>query len=202
MFLTGRNEGLVFCGDTVLQFGLSEQYHFSLHWLCLGNYWMPSAVLQCWGWDWPVPDSKSASLSPYPSSRSSAVSPGQVTPLGAIVPKKSPKHGATSPDSPPTSVKQKYWQDQGLFCISLSIYDLIVNAQGCSVDSCLGGDYGIPWSELKMNTAMRPWEGDSISTKANTTEHQQDTQIVFLLLLNIGSVLPLTPIEGEGRSRR
>jgi len=37
MVLTGRNEGLVFCGDTVLQFGLSEQYHISLHWLCLGN---------------------------------------------------------------------------------------------------------------------------------------------------------------------
>lgn len=37
MVLAGRNEGLVFCGDAVLLFGLSEQYHVSLHWLCLGN---------------------------------------------------------------------------------------------------------------------------------------------------------------------
>lgn len=37
MVLTGRNEGLVFCGGTILQFGLSEQCHVSLRWLCLGN---------------------------------------------------------------------------------------------------------------------------------------------------------------------
>lgn len=73
------------------------------------------------------------------------------------------------------------------FCISLSINDLIANAWDWSSDSCSGGNYWTPYSALNM--AKRLWEGDSVSSKTNATDHQEDTQVVALLLLNIRNVL-------------
>lgn len=159
MVLSGRNEGLVFCRDAVLQFGIRERYYISLHRLCLGSYCHILDAKCCvtvLERDWPGTDSKSASLSPYPSSRSLAVSPGQVAHSGVILSKSSPKQGAASPISSPTSVKQKYWQDQALFCISLSTYDLIANAWGCATAFCSGGDYWTPCSELKTTQPRGP----------------------------------------------
>lgn len=153
---------------------------------------MPSSVLQCQGQDCSVTDRKSAPSAPTQAVEFSSFTRARHT-VGCHPSQKwAQSTGQLLQLTLSLLSNRNIDRIRRFFCISSRIYDLIEHARGCSAGSCSGGDFWTPCSELKMNMAMRPWEGDSISTKANTTKHQQDTQIVALLLLNIRSALPLT----------
>lgn len=81
MVLTGKNQGLVSCRDTVLQFEGRKWYHTKImsHLGC-------QALLGALGVGLASNNIKAAPLRPYSRSRNSAVSPRQVTPL-AVIPK-------------------------------------------------------------------------------------------------------------------